>query len=156
MALASVGLVACGGRPTAASHSRASGHGQDETTKQSTAPLSPPQTTSPIPPCTAANLFAAAVAKEHFNPDGPGYSEPGAESSGAVYVACIGDWALASILRPFVGITDGDTLFEVQWGAWVEITKLDFPLNSEQLTQDGVPQSTATSLLTDQHNQVPL
>lgn len=100
-------------------------------------------------PCTAANLFSAAAAKEHFSADDPSYKQLSAEGSGpTVYgVRCDGDWALGLVSRPNVGTTDGGTLFQRIGGRWTETTTYGGEgVAPCQLVQDGVPAATARDL----------
>lgn len=96
--------------------------------------------------CIAADLFNAAVAKEHFNPHDPGYRTAGA-NAGAYDPLCIGNWATASISRPNVGTTDGGTLFHrTSNGRWVETAAIEWPFVACALTQYGVPPADAVKL----------
>lgn len=96
--------------------------------------------------CIAADLFNAAVAKEHFNPHDPGYQTAGA-NAGAYDPLCIGNWATASISRPNVGTTDGGTLFHrVSNGRWVETAAIEWPFVACALTKYGVPPADAVKL----------
>jgi len=106
-------------------------------------------TTAPGPPCSAADLFTAAVAKEGFNPDDPSYAQFGpGQAAGAYQPTCVGTWAIASISRPQVGTTDGATLFHAVEGTWAETAPLGAPFSTCTLTGHGVPQATAEQLMT--------
>ena len=104
--------------------------------------------TSPTgPACDAAVLFAAAVAKEGFNPDDPSYASLGAgQGPGAFHATCLGGWAMATVSRPPVGTTDGDTLFRARGGRWVEVAAIGYPLTPCALAHQGVPPDVARRL----------
>jgi hypothetical protein len=99
-------------------------------------------------PCSSSALFAASIAKEHFNPDDHSYKTfPPDNQAGAYGTVCDGSWALAAISRPNVGTTDGDTLFQFVAGSWKEITVVGGMPADCQLEQAGVPASVALELL---------
>lgn len=98
--------------------------------------------------CSAPLLFQAAVTKEGFNPNDPSYSQLSAdgEGPGAYAAACDDGWAVALISRPNVGETDGETLFQSQSGAWVEVAGAPVGLDECDLESAGVPATVATVL----------
>lgn len=99
-------------------------------------------------PCSAKALFAAAVAKEHFNPNSPGYkSLPVGNKAGAYGATCAGQWAIAAISHPYTGTTDSMTLFHVVSGHWVEVANLGGEPADCQLADAGVPPSLDSTLL---------
>ena len=101
-------------------------------------------------PCDAAQLFAAAVAKEGFNPKDPSYGQPGVGPAQASNLACVGPWALADVFRPRVGPTDGTTLFVYRNRAWLEIGVTGVPLTAPSLEHMGVPDGAAAALIAQQ------
>lgn len=104
--------------------------------------------TGRIPACDPAALFAAAVRKEGFDPRSPGYAGfTGDSAARATYQLCSGAWALATIGRPLVGDTDGDTLFTVASGQWSEVEVLGYPVSTCRLEGLGVPAATAKSFV---------
>jgi hypothetical protein len=77
--------------------------------------------------CTAASLYAAAATAEHFTSHSPGYG--GRYSPPGMYgYRCIGAWAIGSVGRPYVGPTDGTTIFRVRDGRWTEFGTTGFPV----------------------------
>jgi len=100
-------------------------------------------------PCDANALFAAAVKKEGFDPHDPSYPQmgPGQEAT-ATFPVCVMDWALATISRPNVGTTDGETLFHAVGAEWVEVVDVGAPVTPCTLQQNqGVPLAVAKALL---------
>ncbi len=96
------------------------------------------------PACDPSALFAAAARKEGFDAHDPGYANlTGDDAAGAAHALCIGAWAIATIGRPRVGATDGDTLFTVSGGQWSEVTVLGYPVTTCRLESLGVPAATA-------------
>jgi hypothetical protein len=78
--------------------------------------------------CAAHALFLAAARKEHFNPHSRSYRTLGHGQSnypGAYQVRCDDGWAVASISRPEVGITDGETLFRTRASRWQEVAVIE-------------------------------
>lgn len=99
------------------------------------------------PLCTPEELFAAAVAKEHFNAADPSYSmmapnsgRPGMEAS-----VCTEGWAYGVVGRPIVGYAHGGTLFHLINGTWVEVQAIPDP-SVCNLEAAGVPRSVAGDL----------
>jgi hypothetical protein len=105
-------------------------------------------TTVPSGACSTTQLFDAAVAFEHFNPNNPSYAQHAQSGfgAGAYSPECDAGWALAEISRPNVGSTDGATVFSSATGSWVEIGQVEgsvAPCNLEAL---GVPSTAALVL----------
>ncbi|MGN6472922.1 MAG: esterase/lipase family protein, partial [Mycobacteriales bacterium] len=98
-------------------------------------------------PCNETALFDAAAQREHINPDDAGYASPdfGPTTDSAT---CRNGWALAGVERPYVGATDGTTLFKAVGSHWQEVGNLGGdPLTWCRLTADGVPLTTAKELV---------
>jgi hypothetical protein len=95
--------------------------------------------------CTARFLFQAAIAKEHFSPDDPGYQSFGAQGPGAYGTTCYNGWAIALISRPSVGTTDGTTVFRVEGNRWVEVAETGYGAACA-LVEGGVPKAIALVL----------
>ena len=108
-----------------------------------------PNTTA-TPACAPAALFAAAVQKEGFSPNDPSYAQlsQSGQPPGASEPICIGDWALATVSRPNVGTTDGETLFEASGHTWVEVNEVGAPFTACTLEGQGVPANVAEALMT--------
>jgi hypothetical protein len=86
-----------------------------------------------------------------FDPNDPSYQQleaTGGPSAGPVASGqvCDDGWALASISRPDVGTTDGETLFQAQDGQWVEADQVNGAAPACALEMDGVPSDIAIVL----------
>ena len=102
--------------------------------------------TAAAPACSAAALFAAAVAGQHFSPN-PGFYPPyPGQGPGAYGPVCDGTWAIALVSHPRVGTTDGGVLFRAVGGEWVYKAGVGGVPADCILEQLGVPVSIAEVL----------
>jgi pimeloyl-ACP methyl ester carboxylesterase len=99
------------------------------------------------PPCSAAALFAAAVAGQHFSTDPGLYPDAPGQGPGAYNPVCDGAWAIAVVSHPNVGTTDGGILFRATGGRWVYAAGIGGVPADCILEHAGVPPSVATVLI---------
>jgi hypothetical protein len=111
------------------------------------APTTTTTTTAPSGPCDASLLFQAAVAKEGFDPNDPSYAQMSPDGAAGAYdPICDANWAVASISRPNVGTTDGETVFNYENGSWVEVGQTGGDVAQCNLETAGVPADVALVL----------
>jgi hypothetical protein len=73
------------------------------------------------PACSPSELFAVAVAAEHFDPHDPSYKTMGPNQRATVYgTQCYKNWAFGAVSLPNTGTTDAGTIFEYVGGKWKE------------------------------------
>jgi triacylglycerol lipase len=99
------------------------------------------------PACSAAVLFAAAVAGQHFSTNPGLYPNYPGQGPGAYDPVCHGAWAIALVSHPNVGTTDGGVLFRAVGGRWVYAAGIGGVPADCILEQNGVPPSVAKVLI---------